>query len=482
MKQEDMERNIQELRAAPGLKFPTQLLNAKIYQEPIDKAPLVPLEEDVRRAFAFLDEIIEKLPLTDLGCQHQVFDINHDWVRHVLRGSQSWHNGVSGSIVINTYRRLTPPDYQTPEHMKVVYMLFAAVELTVSWTVMPDDQYDMTRERHQTPAWFRTHPVSIVTDAMTLLAMSQRILMKLFPRDHPCFAEILERTLAFFQDSVTHYGYDATCWNKIGQHRYKELFDHCTRELESLSSNNPLSQESPITKSPVPFELLGVKAYDQHTAVRSKQYVQFCIDVGRMAACYTSVDVKITDDVVARAVDFITPFDDYQEYHSQGNIKYEDITSGSPEIFVSFLMDTVKEPGFPSEKRDHVMTILERNFGTCSISGAQAVADLYEEMGIPEKVRQHLYKLIDDLDQVAMQQAAAINFPMAIVFDMIMYICREDGTLEPDTIQGVHKLTGAQGYTSKGGAYTAPMDFLRRLVDYFRPSIESSHSGQSSDI
>lgn len=39
---------------------------------------MVPLKEDVRRAFALLDKIIEKLPLTDLDCQHEVFDINYD--------------------------------------------------------------------------------------------------------------------------------------------------------------------------------------------------------------------------------------------------------------------------------------------------------------------------------------------------------------------------------------------------------------------
>lgn len=283
-------------------------------------------------------------------------------------------------------------------------------------------------------------------------------------------------TLLFFKDSITYYGYDATYWNTIGQHHYKEVFDHHARELENLSSNRPLSQASPISKSPVPFELLGVKAYNQHTAIRATQFLKFCINVGRMAACYTSVDVKMTDDVVARAADFIAPFDDYQEYHSRGEVKYEDITGGAPEIFVSFLMDTIRDPGFPSEKRAQVMTILERNFGMHSIVGAKAVADLYEEMGIPEKVRLYLYNIIDDLDRVVAQQAAAMNFPIAIVFDMIMYICREDGTLDLNTIQGVHELTAGHGYASKGGAYAAPTDFLRRLVDYFRPAIEPPRS------
>ncbi|KAJ5748218.1 uncharacterized protein N7511_009914 [Penicillium nucicola] len=475
MKQEDMERNIQELRAAPGLGFPLQFLYSKIFQEPIDKPPLIPLEEDVRRAFAFLDEIAEKLPLTDLGCQHEVYDINHDWVRHVLREFKSWHHGISGGIVINTYRRLTPPEYQTPEHMKVVYMLFASVELSVGMTIMPDDQFDLTMERHQTPSWYRTHPVSLGTDTMIVAAMSHRILMKLFPRGHPCFADILDAHLQFMQDSVTYFGYDSAHWHKIGQHRYQEVFDHYTKDLESFSTSKPLSNDPIIVKSPVPFEMLGVKAYGQHTTIRTTQFLQFCVNVGRMAACYTSVDVKAMDNVVGKAIDFLTPFDDYQEYHSKGSVKYEDITGGAPEIFISVLMDTLREPGFPSEKRAQVMTVLERNFGTHSIAGAKIIANIYEELEIPEKVRQLLYKRIDDLGQAVTQQAVAINFPTAILFDMIIYICREDGTLDPEVIQGVHTLTSGHGYASKGGAYTAPTDFLRRLVDYFRPSIEPTH-------
>ncbi|KAF9883695.1 hypothetical protein FE257_003033 [Aspergillus nanangensis] len=469
MTPEEMERNIQDLQAAPGLEFPTQFLNAKTYQEPVDKVPLVPLEEDVRRAFSFQNEIIDKLPLTDRGCLHKVYDINHDWARYVLRGAKSWHNGMAGSVVINTYRRLTPPKYQTAEHMNVVYTLFAVVEFVTTMTIMLDDQYDMTLKRHQEPTWYLAHPVSLTSDALILPAMAQRILLKLFPRNHPCFTEILEESLTYFQTCTTYFSYDATYWNRIGRNRYKEMLEHRTRELESLSSEEYLPLKPLITKSPIPFESFGVEAYCQHQDIRAVQFLQYCVNVGRLAACYTSVDVMTTNDVVKESSEFMAAFDDYQEYNSSGNSRYEDNTGGAPEIFLSILMDSLRDPEFPSEKREKIMKVLERNFGTQSIAGAKVVVELYEEMGIPQKVRQYLYGIIDDLDQ-ASAQAMKINFPMAIVFDMIVYMCREEGTLNQDTIKGVHALTSGQGYPSKEGAYSESAKFLRRLVDYYRPS------------
>jgi hypothetical protein len=422
------------------------------------------LETHVNKAVAFMNQLFVELHLTDLG-RTPIHNYNHNWVKYVAANIPSWHKYFSGAITINMYLQIVPSEFQTEDHMKVVYMLFAVVELLTSSIILCDDMLDMSPLRGNKPSWFMQHPVTSVVDSNLLVSMAFQILRKLFPRDHPCYEEILERSHDYISTSWWYFGYDSVLWNAIGQHRYGEFMRQAGHQANLPGMGIPSAKlkngDTGQEQCHIPFDEIDLNAYWEISTIRVHQFIQYVAHMGRLAACYKSVDIGKCDVLLASSAHLMSTLEDFYDYVKKGPGRYDDTKEGVVNVFISTLMTMVKSDLFNEQEKTEIMDVLWRRFGTKSDEDAEEVLVLYEKYGVVKEVQKYLHECVDFLDDCSKTECLEVNFPFRVVLDATLYMGMSDESLD---VESKDRLLAIRKRFS-GSESSMPMDIFRAMIE-----------------
>ncbi|MEV0638631.1 polyprenyl synthetase family protein [Streptomyces sp. NPDC050619] len=341
---------------------------------------------------------------SDLALRH-----NQAWAEHLGREvwSSSWQHHYAAALLIHVYRRITPPEYQTPAHMRLVYAVATAVDWLTTLTILSDDWMDGALVRNGGPAWHVGHPRSFANDTLILAAQALNVLSSAVPEHHPFKQELHDRAVRQLKHCAHYFAYHA--------------------EQDLRRTRVPADGAAP---SRVPVDHITLDSYRGIVFSRGTDWIHFIVDMSRMLACYGAevTDGEALMDYLAGATTAACVIDDVLD-DSTG----EDIRNGEPTIQLCLAVHKAKGllgPLADEDAADMLLTLRNR-VGVDTDADAGAVRDMYARHGIDELALDYLEAVLDRLLQVRRAALEECGAPGDIPAFMLQWLAIDrDGVTE----------------------------------------------------
>ncbi len=329
---------------------------------------------------------------SDLARRH-----NQAWAEHLGREvwSSSWQHHYAAALLIHLYRRITPPEYQTPAHMRLVYAVATAADWLTTLTILTDDWMDGARVRNGRPAWHVRHPRSFANDTLILAAQAMNVLSSAVPDHHPFKQELHDRAV--------------------------RQIKHCAHYFAYQAEQDLRRTRVPAAASSMPVDHLTLDSYRSVVFNRATDWIHFIVDMSRLLACYGSgvTDGEALTDYIAGATTAACLIDDIVDDPTG-----EDVRNGEATIQLCLAVHKAKGllgPLADQDAADMLLTLRNR-VGVDTDADARAVQDMYARHGINELALDYLEAVLDRLPQVrraALEECGAPGDIPAFMFQWL---------------------------------------------------------------
>ncbi|WP_157879903.1 polyprenyl synthetase family protein [Streptomyces natalensis] len=326
----------------------------------------------------------ELAAIPQYGYNDSAFDWKHTQAgaEYAVRNlwSTAWQCHYATALVIHFYRRITPQEYQSPAHMRLVYAVGTAVDWITTITIVMDDWMDGARVRNGQPTWHLQHPRSFANDNFILATQALNVLSAVVPDHHPFKREMHDRT-------VRQIAHDAHYW---GYHTLLDL-----RRAQATVGG--------VARSPVPVADITLEAHQPVVFNRATDWLHWAISMARLLACYGSgiPDGGAFLDYIAGATTAACVVDDIVDA-----VTDDDIRNGEPTI--QLCLAAHKATGglgpIAAETAADILDTLQNHAGVDTAADIELVRRMYARNGIPELTLDYLEALLDRL--VQLRQAA----------------------------------------------------------------------------
>ncbi|MFJ8082881.1 polyprenyl synthetase family protein [Streptomyces sp. NPDC096205] len=346
------------------------------------------LRQEVDGPYREVHDHLAAIPL--FGYNGSAFNGKHNeaWAEHLMRSlwSLSWQHHYGAALVIHFYRRITPPEYQSAAHMRLVYAVAAAADWLTTATIVMDDWMDGARLRNGHAAWHLQHPRSFANDGVIVVAKTLNVLSAVVPDRHPFKREMRDRAVR----QVAHFA------NYFAYHSMMDL-----RRAEASSGG---AGHSPLTVD-------DITADDYQSVVfnRATDWIHFLVDMSRLLAGYGAhlTDGEVFMDYVAGASTVGCVVDDIVDA-STG----EDLRCGETTIQLILAVERAEGRLGPIAAEDaaDILRTLRDHVGVDTDTDAEAVRRMYVRHGIPELTLDYLEAVLNRVPQLrraAMEECGA---------------------------------------------------------------------------
>ncbi|KAF3920393.1 hypothetical protein ABW20_dc0103086 [Dactylellina cionopaga] len=370
------------------------------------------------------DELI-KTPLVSTA--HPSMARCHAWVTKILSSTPSWQNFFSCRITTVLYRIITPDEFQTPEHMRIVYILCVVGELLMRLTIPADDLLDGTNIREDQPAWWRLYPRSMVADQLVWREMATWVFDLHIPIDHPQHAVLKRISENFVRLASFYFTFPSSIQGDREDMRREQ------------GGSAPLNGG----KTLAPLALFSNETLAHVNTLRSFQFVRYFADLARFAACYDSVPSQPFYELFDYGANIFVHVDDIMEelYDQSDPNCHVDIMTGEIMSLPVYLMDNIEElasgAGITVQE---VRDTMERNFGTQKLEDAKRVKELYRKLKLTEYVNKLIIKMWERLLESEAAAQEKIGLRGGILSNVLILQIESDIIVPTKLLEGVKKM------------------------------------------
>ncbi|GAA2967258.1 hypothetical protein GCM10010446_61270 [Streptomyces enissocaesilis] len=336
---------------------------------------LAALRQEVDGPYREVHDELAAIPM--FGYNNSAFNRKHNqaWTQHLGRSmwSMSWQHHYAAALLIHFYRRITPPEYQSPAHMRLVYAVATAADWLTGLTIITDDWMDGARVRNGRPAWHLRHPRSFVNDNLIMAAQALNVLSSVVPDRHPFKRQMYDRGVRQLTHDAHYFAYLSVQDLRRSQAPAGGT-DHSTASVDDIT----------------------LDAYHSAVFNRATDWIYFLVSLSRMLACYGAQipDGGAFTDYIAGAATATCVVDDIVDEPTG-----EDIRNGEPAI--QLLLAVHKAKGLlgpiPDEEAAEILRTLRNHVGVDTDTDAELVQRLYARHGIPALALDYLEAVLDRL-------------------------------------------------------------------------------------
>ncbi|MET9681625.1 polyprenyl synthetase family protein [Streptomyces coeruleorubidus] len=343
---------------------------------------LTALRREVDGPYRDVRDELAAIPL--FGYNDSPFSRKHcdGWTEYLGRNvwSTGWQHHYAAALMIHFYRRITPPEYQSAAHMRLVYAVAAAAEYLTTLTIITDDWMDGARVRNGGPAWHLRHPRSFANDTLVLAVQALNVLSAVVPDRHPFKRQMYDRAVRQLANDAHYFTY-----HSMQDARRTQVLDGAKARFT------------------VPVEDITLDTYHCAVLNRASHWIHFLVSMSHMLACYgpeisegTAVLNYIEGATTATCV-----LDDIVDDPTG-----EDIRTGEPAIQLCLAVHKAKGLLGPVSAADatEILDTVGNHVGLGTGTDADLVRRVYARHGIPELALDYLEAVLDRL--LPMRRAA----------------------------------------------------------------------------
>jgi geranylgeranyl pyrophosphate synthase len=343
---------------------------------------LAALRREVDGPYREVRDELAAIPL--FGYNDSRFSRKHcdAWTEYLGRNiwSTGWQHHYAAALVIHFYRRITPPEYQSAAHMRLVYAVATAAEYLTTLTIITDDWMDGAPVRNGGPAWHLRHPRSFVNDTLVLTAQALNVLSAVVPDRHPLKREMYDRAMRQLANNAYYYTYQSA----QDARRNKVLHGGGARRT-------------------VPVDDITLDTYQGAVLNRAAHWIHFLVSLSHMLACYTPrvSEGPAVMNYLAGATTATCVLDDIVDYPTG-----EDIHTGEPAIQLCLALHKAKGLLGPvtADTAAEILGTVSDHVGLGADADVDLVRRVYARHGIPELALDYLEAVLDRL--LPMRRAA----------------------------------------------------------------------------
>ncbi|KAM3078323.1 hypothetical protein ACMFMG_006207 [Clarireedia jacksonii] len=342
----------------------------------------------------------------------------------------SWHESFSTKLLIYFYRRITSEKYQTSAHMRIVYAIATAEELSTRVTTIMDDEMDGTTEGYSILPWRLRSPTPITPDCLLLLEGANSIMQSCIPQSHPAKEDII-RVFNAFQRHCCQY------W--------------C---LSSFLATSRASQQQDSREYPLKLELITRDTVMSRTWSRAGQWIWALFNISRLLSCYQNLktdDIRIMRDQMFRVGVALCLIDDLLDLPDSEKPLEDltrddlaDILEGDVQnhaLLAALELARQSTSDLSNEQRQEIFNVLQQCFGTGDRGDARRVAALYRKYNVADLLKQMFREQLAEYKDVAETDALEFNMPPDIIWHSVtFYLSGEEKKGLATKVQQLYKV------------------------------------------
>ncbi|KAI1281995.1 hypothetical protein HDE_13119 [Halotydeus destructor] len=360
------------------------------------RVSVLAVEDEIRDSMSEVYNELVSIPVAGEITDPTVLTTNQSWCEYVAKSIPSWRNFCPSAHIIYFYRRITTPEYQTQDHMRLVYVACTAFEFATNACSPRGQMMDGQVSSESGPTWHREHPQSACNDLLVLTDMARLVMKHIIPKDHPCHGDLVDELENYIRRNNYYFTYQSWLVNAN-----KDKTDKLTK---------------------VPLEALDEETLRSYNWFRGEQFVTSMIQIARLLACYQSIPLQPLREYTMNACSILCLVDDVRDDLSRH------ISSG--EMLSTYLLLALRlRENLSETEANQVTKILHECYGKRDQDDTAKVKEMYLKYKVPEMVIARLKGMVDKFENTIKPEAVEkCNVPPDLLdFSVSYMLCNEPG-------------------------------------------------------
>nr|QAX24806.1 farnesyl diphosphate synthase 1 [Matsumurasca onukii] len=156
----------------------------------VDHLEPASVQEDQHQFEAVFPDIVQDL--TKTTSKYADVELANKWCEKMLKYNMSGSSNLRGLAVSQSYRILAPAAEQTPQNLRLAYIMGWCLELLHTSLVLTQDLIDQADERRGKPCWYRQNPRQAPDGAPRIMEYAIYKLLKKYFRNKDYYVDAME--------------------------------------------------------------------------------------------------------------------------------------------------------------------------------------------------------------------------------------------------------------------------------------------------